>query len=1072
MKTERRPTAYAAPNRFFGHVWRTPPAARYAIAVGAAVLGIFVRRALDPLWGDKLPLIMAFPAIAGSAWFGGFWPGMVTTVVSALAAEYLWMPPVGSLALIDWGDVVGLVVFVVTGAFISALNAAWRRAATRVAASEERLRATLDGIGDAVIATDEQGRITRLNEVAAALTGWTEAEALGRPLSEVFVILDEQSRQPAENPVERVVREGVISGLANHTLLVSRDGRETNIDDSAAPIRTAEGVVAGAVMVFRDISERRRVERERAALLENERTARADKERLAEDLRHLQALTDTALATDDVEALIRKLLPRVREVLASDTATILLVDSAGTHLTPVASDGLEAELGKDIRIPVGSGVAGRIAVGHQATVIDDLRQEAVVSPILNERVRSLVGVPLRVGGRLLGVIQAGMSTARKFTEDDVRLLTLAAERVALAIERARLYENERALRIEAETAAEQLRLALEAGDMGTWDYTIGSGEVKLSPGLEAIHGHAPGGFSGTFEAFGEEIHTDDRQHVLDSIGGAVSQRSDLRVEYRIVRRDGMVRWVEARGQLFCDAEGEPERIVGVCLDVTARKHAEEKFRLAIEAAPAAVIMVDRGGTIVLINALTERLLGYARDELVGQPVDRLVPQRFRGQHAEHRAGFFRDSRQRPMGAGRDLYALRKDGSEVPVEIGLSPLETPEGRFVLAAVTDITARKRAERALQDVDRRKDEFLAMLSHEMRNPLGAIANAAHLLKQLGPQEGNLRWARDVVARQAAHLTRIVDDLLDVSRISRGQLVLRRQPIPVASALALALETALPLIEARRQKFTSKVPPDAIWVDGDATRLAQVIGNLLSNASRYTGQGGSISLTVGREAAEVALRVRDTGIGISAEVLPRLFDQFAQAERPLDRAPGGLGLGLTLARRLTEMHGGKLEAFSAGVGKGSEFVVRLPVLTGAPPVEVHPRPILKYEVARRRILVVDDNVDYAEALSLALGATGHEVRLAADGLSALQAADEFQPDVVLLDIGLPGIDGYEVGRRLRAARGPKGVVLVALTGHGREEDRRQARDAGFDHHLVKPVTPDAIVPLLGPTRPSPPPS
>jgi PAS domain S-box-containing protein len=716
-------------------------------------------------------------------------------------------------------------------------------------------------------------------------------------MEDVFVIVSEETRQPAENPVRKVLQEGVISGLANHTLLVSRDGREIAIDDSASPIRTAEGQVEGVVLVFRDISARRRGDRERAQLLEDERAART----------------------------------------------------------------------------------------------------------------------------------------------------------------------------AAETAVEQLRLAIQAGGMGTWEYTIGTGAVKWSPGLEAIHGHTPGSFPGTFAAFRDEIHPDDRERVLEAIGAAVEQRRDHHVEYRIVRSDGSVRWVEGRGQLFCDPQDRPERMVGVCLDVTDRRHAEERFRLAVEAAPAAMIMVDQRGKIVLVNALTQQLLGFTRGELVGQSIDQLVPPRYRDRHAEYRAGFIADSRQRPMGGGRELYVLRKDGSEVPVEIGLSPLETADGRFVLAAVTDITQRRQAASALQEADRRKDEFLAMLAHELRNPLGAITNAAQLLKQLGPPEGNLRWARDVIERQAAHLARIVDDLLDVSRISRGQIILRREPILLASAVSLALETAGPLMESRSQRFSSAAAADAIWVEGDATRLAQVIENLLSNASRYTEPGGAISLVLQREASDAVVKVRDTGIGIAAEILPRVFDLFVQAERTPDRAPGGLGLGLTLARRLTEMHGGRLEAFSAGPGQGSEFVVRLPLLAEEPRAETHARPgsVRVQETVKRRILVVDDNADSAEALALALCVTGHEVRMAADGPSALVAAVEFRPQVVLLDIGLPGMDGYEVGRQLREERACEGTVLVALTGYGQDDDRRRSRAAGFDHHLVKPVTPDAILAVLRPARP-----
>jgi two-component system CheB/CheR fusion protein len=525
-------------------------------------------------------------------------------------------------------------------------------------------------------------------------------------------------------------------------------------------------------------------------------------------------------------------------------------------------------------------------------------------------------------------------------------------------------------------------------------------------------------------------------------------------------------WRRATTALAQSEDRLQETLAGFGAAAADRKHAEEQFRLTVEAAPAAMIMVDRRGTIVLVNGLTERLLGYARDELVGQSIDRLVPARFADRHAEHRAGFFADLRQRPMGAGRDLHALRKDGSEVAVEIGLSPLETADGRFVLAAVTDISQRKQAERALQEADRRKDEFLAMLAHELRNPLGAITNAAQLLKELGPPEGNLRWARDVIERQTAQLARIVEDLLDVSRISRGQIILRSEPMPVSAAVALAFETARPLIDGRQQQFTSSVPSEPLWVNGDATRLAQVIGNLLSNASRYTPQGGSISLTAKREASEAVVRVQDTGIGIAAEMLPHVVDLFVQGERR-GRVQGGLGLGLTLARRLTEMHGGRLEAFSAGQGKGSEFVVRLPLFAGEAPVKIVGQPVPGHDAVRRRILIVDDNADAAQALALALGA-GHELRLAADGPSALKAAAEFQPDVVLLDIGLPGMDGYEVGRRLRAQAGSEGMVLVALTGYGQEQDRRRSRDAGFEHHLVKPVAPDAILAVVGPARSS----
>jgi PAS domain S-box-containing protein len=529
--------------------------------------------------------------------------------------------------------------------------------------------------------------------------------------------------------------------------------------------------------------------------------------------------------------------------------------------------------------------------------------------------------------------------------------------------------------------------------------------------------------------------------------------------------------------------GQAEAFIERCRIEDALREREEALRTrseelqrTLELIPSAVwIAKDPECHEIVGNAAAAALLGVSAASNVSQtpaggepPTPPLRHYRDGRLLAPHELPLQRAAATGEPQLDEELDLELPDGGRRTIHGGATPLRDAAGnvRGAVACFRDVTERKKAEQALADADRHKDEFLAMLSHELRNPLGAITNAAHVLKQLGPPQGNLTWARDVIDRQAAHLGRIVDDLLDVSRVSRGLIVLRREPIPVASAVALALETARPLMELRGQSFTSNVPPESIWVDGDLTRLAQVIGNLLSNASRYTVQGGKISLTVQRDGPDVAVRVLDTGIGISADMLPRVFDLFVQGQRTLDRTVGGLGLGLTLARSITEMHGGTIDASSAGPGKGSEFVVRLPLLTGAPLADAAARPILMYEAVRRRILVVDDNTDSAEALAIALGATGHDVRIARDGPSALQAAEEFEPEVVLLDIGLPGMDGYEVGRRLRAARGPRGIVLIALTGYGRDEDRRRTLEAGFDHHLVKPIAPDQVLAVLSPVQ------
>jgi signal transduction histidine kinase/CheY-like chemotaxis protein len=370
------------------------------------------------------------------------------------------------------------------------------------------------------------------------------------------------------------------------------------------------------------------------------------------------------------------------------------------------------------------------------------------------------------------------------------------------------------------------------------------------------------------------------------------------------------------------------------------------------------------------------------------------------------------------------------------------------------------------ALRQADRRKDEFLAMLAHELRNPLAPMRNALEIIRLRGPERRlAVRASWDMVERQVEHLSRLVDDLLDVARITRGKINLEKEPVALAEVVRRAVETSRPLIEGRRHRLEVRLPDEPLHVIGDLTRLAQVLLNLLNNAAKYTEEGGQITLTVERAAADpgaVVLRVRDTGVGIPPEVLPKVFDLFTQASRTLDRAQGGLGIGLTLVRRLVEMHGGSVRASSAGPGKGSEFVVRLPLFFGPLPAPAHGNGSGEHPAAGHRILVVDDNRDSASSLAVLLRLSGHEVVTAHDGAAALEKAEHFRPQLALLDIGLPGMDGYELARRLRQLPGLRQVRLAALTGYGSEEDRRRSRAAGFDHHLVKPVEREALLVLL----------
>jgi signal transduction histidine kinase/DNA-binding response OmpR family regulator len=357
-------------------------------------------------------------------------------------------------------------------------------------------------------------------------------------------------------------------------------------------------------------------------------------------------------------------------------------------------------------------------------------------------------------------------------------------------------------------------------------------------------------------------------------------------------------------------------------------------------------------------------------------------------------------------------------------------------------------------IQENDRRKNEFLAMLSHELRNPLAPVRNAVHVIRQCGIDHPHLNWARDVIDRQVTHLVRLVDDLLDVSRITRGKIRLQREPVDVANVVAGAVETSRPLVQRHGHDLIVTLPQEPVRVMGDPARLAQVLANLLNNAAKYTPDGGRIWLTVEKENGEAVVRVRDTGAGIPKEMLAKVFDMFTQMDNSLDRSQGGLGVGLTLVQRLVELHGGTVQAFSDGPGQGSEFVVRLQAETS------EPLDVVKVPASNGRnlcrslhVLVVDDNMDSADSLGQLLRLSGYEVRLAHDGVGALEAVNAVRPDVVLLDIGLPGIDGYEVARRLRAQPENGDMLLVAVSGYGQEEDRNRSRQAGFDHHLIKPV-------------------
>jgi PAS domain S-box-containing protein len=476
------------------------------------------------------------------------------------------------------------------------------------------------------------------------------------------------------------------------------------------------------------------------------------------------------------------------------------------------------------------------------------------------------------------------------------------------------------------------------------------------------------------------------------------------------------------------------------------------YRAMIEDMREGALALNDASQIVYCNKHFAHLMKCDRGRLIGASVLPFVPDASRA--------FFACMNETTTGSGQrgELTLRAADGELVPVFCALNRINLDGSDVFCLIVTDLTNQHHREE-LQAESRRKDEFLAMLAHELRNPIAPIRNAAELLRLKGLADPALQRARAVIDRQVTQLARLVDDLLDVSRIRSGKIRLNREPVDLASVISFAVETARPLIEERNHQLELDLPAELMMVEGDAARLSQVLANLLNNAAKFTPARGFIWVEVQREQGEARIAVRDSGVGISEDMAPRLFDLFAQAESTLGRSQGGLGIGLTLVRSLVEMHGGSVKVHSDGIGKGSEFVVRLPLLAAdALPTGNRSEPTTTGQPVSRRVLVVDDNVDIADTFKMLIECSGHDVRMVTDGDSALREARDFRPEVMFLDIGLPGRDGYEISRELRQMPELEGLVLIAVTGYGQPEDRNRSREAGFDHHWVKPIDFDQL--------------
>ena len=634
---------------------------------------------------------------------------------------------------------------------------------------------------------------------------------------------------------------------------------------------------------------------------------------------------------------------------------------------------------------------------------------------------------------------------------------------------------------------ETLRLTLEAGEVATWNWDIVADRVTADSNMARLFSvNAEAATAAPLARYLDMIHPDEREQVSAQISQAVHAHTPFEASYRITAGDGQYRSVIARGRAEYAPDGTPLQFPGVLLDITRQKQVEDALRRSEERYRTLIELMDQGFCVIEMlydeqgkpidfrylegNAAFVKQSGL--DNAIGKTIRSFVP--------EHDQHWF-DLYEQVVKTGEPVrYENEAVAMERWFEVFAARLGGPGSRLLTVLFSDISERKRSEQQLRqladnlsEMDRRKTEFLATLAHELRNPLAPILNGLQIMHLAADKPATVARVRDVMERQVNQMVHLVNDLLDVARITRGQIDLKLERADLKTIIASAVETSMPLIEAGRHQFQMQLAEDPLPLDADPTRLAQVLGNLLNNAAKYTPASGHISLRALRDGNEALIEVRDSGVGIPAESITTVFDMFTQVGQNMGRAQGGLGIGLSLVRRLAELHGGSATAASPGAGLGSTFSVRLPLLqeeAKAPAVPAAPDS--DASGPHFRVLVVDDNVDAADTLAAVLDMMGHATQVAHDGAQALAVAPQFLPDVIFLDIGLPGMNGYEVARALRRIPAGTNVVLVALTGWGAENDRSQSSAAGFDHHLTKPanllVIGELLATLSTPTTPT----
>jgi PAS domain S-box-containing protein len=631
---------------------------------------------------------------------------------------------------------------------------------------------------------------------------------------------------------------------------------------------------------------------------------------------------------------------------------------------------------------------------------------------------------------------------------------------------------------ELQASEQRTRLATEATRVGIWEWNIVTNRIRWDTQMFNLYGipPTPDGIIQYIDwnaaLLAEDLAANEAT-LQDTIRRGKSSTRNFSIRRRA---DGERRVIESVETARTNADGVVEWVLGTNLDITERRQSENTLRESearlggiLRHSPAGIIQTDAAGRLIMVNPRWCEMLGYPEAEMVGRNILEITHASYLGATAE---AFDRLAAGGPDFQSEEVYS-RKDGSLLSAQSNVAAIRSPAGEFlgIIAVILDISKQLRSKEKLRqlaaelaEADRRKDLFLATLAHELRNPLAPLCNGLQVMKRSLDNSPALEKVRAMMDRQLTQLVRLVDDLLDVSRITQGKLDLRKERIDLRTVVDAAVETCRPVIEQAGHELAVVMPDAPVFVDGDAARLSQVMSNLLNNATKYTHRGGSIRLVVSRQRGMAQVSVKDNGIGIPPAMLDKVFGMFTQVDGPLEKTTGGLGIGLSLVKGLLEMHNGTIEAKSAGKAMGSEFVFLLPLAmdAGAEPGSYNGLAIDVAPSALRRILVVDDNVDAADSLGELLEMLGNEVRTAHDGEAGVAVAEQFRPDVMLMDIGMPKLNGYEAARRIRQHAWGQGILLVALTGWGQEDERKKSADAGFDHHLVKPVRLDDLTQLI----------